>query len=293
MSTRAHAAGLGTALALVALALAATASGSPESPAYVKGCAKSTLALKTPGMLTLASAGTALRPWFSGSPAGEWRVSNPATGKGFEAALAYAIAKRLGFSKRQVTWLPLSAERATQPGSKAFDFYLGQVRYSPMRDRDVDFSSSYYLIPEALLSRSMFPVAGAKTIAQVRPAYIGVVVGTTGERYTVKHIRPNVGPLGYDSIDTALAALERGRQATGIVIDLPTAYALRARVPNGVIVGHFPNRGSRDRFAFVFEQGSSLRRCVNKALGLLHENGTVKKLKSTWLTPAGGQRLLR
>ncbi len=293
MTIRTHAAALGLALGALALALAATATGSTGSTEQVQGCAKSTLALKTPGRLTLATGNPAARPWWNGTPVEPWKKSNPSTGKGFESALAYAVAKRFGFSKRAVTWIPLSVEEATQPGEKPFDFYLGQVRYSPAHDRNVDFSSGYYLVPQALLSRSALPLSRAKKLSEVRPAYLGVVAGTVSHRYTVRHIRPNVGPIAYDAMETVLASLERGFMTHGLVVDLPTAYQIRGRVTGGVIVGQFPNKGSRDRFALVFEQGSSLRKCVNKALGQLQANGTVKKLQSTWLTPAGGQRLLR
>jgi polar amino acid transport system substrate-binding protein len=284
VSTRAHVTALGLALALVALALATTATGSPETSAVVKGCAPSTLPLKTPGKLTLATDTAARRPWWSGTPA---------TGQGFESALAYALAKRLGFSKAAVTWTQLSPEQATQPGTKGFDFYVGQVRYAPALDRNIDFSAGYYRIPQALLSRRGYTVAGARTLAQVRPNYIGVVENTASHRYTVRYVKPFNEPVVFSTMENALDRLIRGFLTHGLVVDLPTAYVLRARVPNGVIVGQFLNKGSRDRFALVFEQGSQLRGCVNKALGQLHANGTVTKLRNSWLTPAGGQRILR
>jgi polar amino acid transport system substrate-binding protein len=284
VSIRAHVAALGLSLGLLALALAATASGSPATSAVVKGCAPSTLALKAPGRLTLATDGSARRPWWYGSPA---------AGKGFESALAYALAKRLGFSRAAVTWTTLSPEQATQPGTKPFDFYIGQLRYSPALDRNVDFSAGYYLVPQVLLSRRGYTVAGARTLAQVRPNYIGVVENTASHRYTVRYVKPFNEPVVFSTMENAVDRLNRGFLTHGLVVDMPTAYLLRPRVPDAVIVGQFLNKGSRDRFVLVLEQGSPLRRCVNKALGQLHANGTVKKLRSSWLTPAGGARILR
>jgi ABC-type amino acid transport substrate-binding protein len=37
----------------------------------------------------------------------------------------------------------------------------------------------------------------------------------------------------------------------------------------------------------VFQKGNSLRGCVNKALGRLWANGTIKKLQNTYLARAG------
>jgi polar amino acid transport system substrate-binding protein len=290
---RAHAFGLGCVLAALALALAATATGSTETSGAIPGCTPGTLALKTPGQLTLATDNPAARPWWNGTPVAPWKKANPASGTGLESALAYAVAKRLGFPKRKVTWLPLSVVQATQPGTKPFDVYLGQVTYTPARNRDVDFSNGYYSVPQALLTRAEWPVAGVRRIAHLSHTYLGAPVGSVSMRYIERHIRPRVGPMYYDTYETALPALERGVQIKGIVVDLPTAYRYRSRIANGMIVGHFPLKKSRERFAMVFEQGSPLRRCVNKALSQLQANGTVKKLQNRWLTPAGGGRLIR
>jgi polar amino acid transport system substrate-binding protein len=286
-----HVFGLGVVLAALALVLAATATGSPDSQGLLRGCAKSSLTLVTPGRLTLATDNPARRPWWNGRPArAPWRVSNPYSAKGYESALAYAVAKRLGFSGREVEWIPVPAAEALRGGAKPFDFYLGQVTYGSVRDRAVDFSSPYYVVPMALLSRRVFPVHRARTLAAVRAVYLAVA-DTASLRYTVRYIKPNVGPLAYDSVETALVAIS-GNRIAGLITDLPTAYALRARVPDGVIVGQFPKRSAK-RFALVFAQGSKLRTCVNKALGQLRTSGTLEKLETRWLTPAGGSRVLR
>jgi polar amino acid transport system substrate-binding protein len=290
---RAHALGLGGAVAALALALAATATGSTETSGAIPGCTPGTLALKTPGRLTLATDNPAARPWWNGTPVAPWKKSNPASGTGFESALAYAVAKRLGFPKRKVTWTPLSIAKATQPGAKPFDFYLAQVPYTAAADRDVDFSNGYYVVPQALMASGASPVAGVRKISQLSHTYLGAPWNSAGLKYIVRFIRPAVGPMVYDHYDTAFPALQVGRQIQGIVIDLPSAYRYRSRVAGTVIVGHFPIKGSPKRFAFVFEQGSPLRRCVNRALSQLQANGTVKKLQNRWLTPAGGARLIR
>jgi polar amino acid transport system substrate-binding protein len=292
VSTRSHLAGLGGVLTAFALVLAATAAGSGRTSAAVPGCAPATLPLKTPGKLTLATDNPAPRPWWNGTPQAPWKRSNPYTGKGFESAVAYGVAKRLGFPKRSVTWLPLSAEQAVQPGTKAFDLYLGQVRYSQSRDRDVDFSNGYYNVPQALLTRTMFPVARVKAIEGLAFSWLGVPYGSPSHKYLLRWIRPRVGPMVYDSYETALPALVDGTQIQGIVMDLPTAYVYKARLAKGMIVGQFPIK-SKERFVFVLQQGSPLRSCVNKALAQMWADGTMQRLRNQWLTPAGGGRLLR
>ncbi len=48
------------------------------------------------------------------------------------------------------------------------------------------------------------------------------------------------------------------------------------QVDGGVIVGKLPTRGPRERFGMVFEKGNTLKKCVNKAINNLWQNGTIK-----------------
>ena len=105
MRVRGRAAVLVAIAATLSLALAAAGSGSTEAAAAIPGCTPGALALKTPGTLTLATDNPAPRPWWNGTPTAPWRASSPATGKGYESAVAYAVAKRLGFPKRKVSWM--------------------------------------------------------------------------------------------------------------------------------------------------------------------------------------------
>ena len=47
------------------------------------------------------------------------------------------------------------------------------------------------------------------------------------------------------------------------------------------------------RFGLVFEQGNSLRTCVNRAIDRLWRNGTIKTLQRRWLARVGGARELK
>jgi polar amino acid transport system substrate-binding protein len=95
----------------------------------------------------------------------------------------------------------------------------------------------------------------------------------------------------YDSNNDAIAALNAG-QIDGIVVDLPTAFFVVAvQLDDGTIVGKLPQRGAREQFGMVFEKGNSLVRCVNRALGRLWANGTIKRLQRTYLARAGAPDL--
>jgi len=285
---------IGLALTALALALAATATGSPSEPAQIPGCAKSNLNLENEGRLTLATDNPAFPPWWGGGETRKpWKVSNPYSGQGYESAVAYAVARQLGFEKSQVDWKHVPFAQSFRPGNKTFDWYMAQVSYTPQRDRAVDFSNAYYFVNQSLVGREGQAITRADSIADLRPYRLGAQRGTTSYQYIVDHIKPSSAPLAYGSNDLAIQALKNG-QIDGIVVDLPTAFYVTAvQVEDGVIVGQFPNRGSRERFGMVFEQGNSLKRCVNRALNRLWANGTIKALQNRWLARVGGAPVLR
>jgi polar amino acid transport system substrate-binding protein len=279
---------VGATAALVVAATALAAGSAGAAPTAIPGCAPGSLNLVEDGVLTAGADNPAFPPWFGGAQKTKpWKVSDPYSGKGYESAVAYAVARELGFTKAQVKWAVVPFNNSFRPGKKPFDFYITQVSFTPERARAVDFSNSYYFVNQAVVGRKGQPIAKVKSIAGLRPYKLGAQVGTTSYTYITRYIRPSSKPLVYDTNDAAVQALKNG-QIDGIVVDLPTAFYVTAvQVDDGVIVGKLPTRGTKERFGMVFEKGNTLRRCVNRALDRLWANGTIKKLQTTYLARAG------
>jgi len=287
---------LGVVAIVSVLVVAAGASGAPSTsaaPAAIPGCAKGSLNLVADGVLTFGADNPAFPPWFgfAEKPTKPWKVSDPYNGQGYESAVAYAVARQLGFRKKQVKWTVTPFNNSYRPGKKSFDAYITQVSYTPDRAKAVDFSNAYYFVNQSVVGRKGTGIASAKSVGALRPYKLGVQVGTTSYDYIVKYIKPSSKPLVYDTNDAAVQALKNG-QIDGIVVDLPTAFFVTAvQVDDGTIVGKLPTRGTKERFGMVFEKGNPLKVCVNKALNNLWKNGTIKKLQRTWLARAGAPDL--
>jgi polar amino acid transport system substrate-binding protein len=218
-------------------------------------------------------------------------VSNPASGKGYESAVAYAVAKQLGFTKAQVSWSAVPFNNSFRPGKKPFDFYMAQVSFNTQRARNVSFSNSYYYVNQAVVGNAGTPITRVGTVAGLRPYKLGAQVGTTSYDYIENIIRPSQNAAVYDSNNDAISALDAG-QIDGIVVDLPTAFFVVAvQLDDGEIVGKLPQRGAREQFGMVFQKGNSLTRCVNRALNRLWANGTIKGLQRKYLAQAGAPDL--
>jgi polar amino acid transport system substrate-binding protein len=279
--------------AALAVAAAATAARSTSAaPAAIPGCATGSLNLIEDGVLTIGADNPAFPPWFGGGEKTKpWKVSDPYSGKGYESAVAYAVARQLGFAKADVEWTVVPFSNSFRPGNKPFDFYITQVSFSPARAKAVDFSKSYYFVNQAVVGRKSTSIAKARSIPGLKRYTLGAQVGTTSYSYIVDNIKPSSDPRVYDTNDAAIQALKNG-QIDGIVVDLPTAFFVTAvQLDDGVIVGKLPTKGTKERFGMVFEKGNSLRACVDNALNRLWRNGTIKRLQRVYLARAGAPDL--
>jgi polar amino acid transport system substrate-binding protein len=247
------------------------------SPATTVSCSKSGIQslLHTKGKLTVATDNPVYPPWF---------VKNtPSNGKGYESAVAYAIAAKLGFSKSQVVWVHEPFSSSYAPGPKAFDFDINEVSVTAARAQAVTFSNSYYPVQQAIVARKGTPIVTNHSPAQLKTYQYGDQVGTTGLAFITGHIQPSKQPKVFDTLAEASAALEAGR-IDALVTDTPTAQYMAAsqlKHPPTVLVAQFPTVG--EHYGLVFAKGNQLVTCVNKAIASLKSDGTLAALQNKYL----------
>jgi polar amino acid transport system substrate-binding protein len=273
-------------VALLAACGQPTQQGQPQGQGTAgPNCEKDQLNLVQSGQLTIGTDNPAFPPWFEGgTPEGSpWEINDPATGEGFESAVAYAVAGELGFSEDEVEWVEVPFNQSFKPGPKDFDFDINQISYRPQRDQAVDFSESYYDVNQALVAVQGTPIANATTLDELKQYKLAAPVGTTSFDYIEQNIQPEQDPGVYDTLNDSISALQNG-QVDGIVVDLPTAFFIVAvQVDKGVIVGQFPTVGQQEYFGMVFEDGNPLVECVNQALDALKADGTLQDIQQEWL----------
>ncbi len=275
-------------VAALALLAAGLAQGRPTASALSGPCAKGKLKLVHDGELTIGTDNPAFPPWFDGveKKGSTFKTSNPYSGKGYESAVAYAVASQLGFKHSDVTWTPVPFLRSFAPGNKPFDFYLAQVSFKPIRAKAVSFSSSYYFVNQAVVGLQGTKITKVKSVAGLKPFTFGVPLGTTSYDYVVRYIKPNSKPKVYDTLNDAVTAL-KNKQIDGLVVDFPsTGYITAVQVPNSTVVGRLPSK-TNEHFGMVFQKGNPLVACVNRALSVLTKNGTIKKYERQYLAGSG------
>ncbi len=193
------------AIVVLAALSAASALASPSGSATASNaagrtasCAKSSLQLVDSGTLTVGTDNPAYPPWYAGgSPKGSsWKINDPDNGKGFEPAVAYAVAAKLGFSRSEVKWAYVPFDKSFAPGPKKFDFDINQISYTPARAKVVTFSSSYYDVNQALVVLAGTKIANVHTIAGLKPFKLGAQLGTTSYAYITSTIKPSQQAVG-------------------------------------------------------------------------------------------------
>lgn len=276
-----------SALAVVATAATLVACGSDDETAATTAsasCAKENLALVSSGTLTIGTDKPAYPPWFVDD--------DPSNGKGYESAVAYAVAEQMGFTKAEVKWVVVPFNTAISPAKKKFDFDINQVSISDERRQAVDFSSGYYDVRQAVVTYKGSAIDGVTTVDGLKDAKLGAQVGTTSYTAIVDQIAPGKDPAVFDTNDLAVQAL-KNEQIDGIVVDVPTAfYMAAAQLDNGVIVGQLPGVGDApEQFGLVLDKDSALTGCVSEAVDALRADGTLESLQSEWLANQGAPEL--
>lgn len=257
----------------------------PSPSAALTDCAKD--AVVTPGKFTIGTDNPAYPPYFatpegSAKPTTPWQIGDPTNGNGFEAAVGYAIADKLGFTKDQVAWIVVPFANSFAPGPKTFDIDLNQVNYKAERTQTADLSKGYYFGNQSVVTLKASPFAKATTIADLKDAQWGAQVGTTSLDAINTLIAPTKKPLVYDTNDLAVKALGN-KTIDAIMVDLPTAdYITSVQVENATIVGQFQG-ATPEYFSAALAKGSKLTDCVNQAIDALTADKTLEALVAKWL----------
>ncbi|MBF9070180.1 amino acid ABC transporter substrate-binding protein [Streptacidiphilus sp. NEAU-YB345] len=267
-------------LALAGCAPQSSSTAASGASGSAASCTKGALATMASGKLTVGTDNPAYTPWFDNN--------DPSDGKGFESAVAYAVAQQLGYAKGKVDWTVAPFNNVITPGQKKFDFDVNEVSITDERKQAVDFSTGYYDVRQAVITLKGSKFAGATTVAGLKGAKIGAQVGTTGLTVVQKVIAPTTQPSVYDTTDLLTSAL-KDHQIDAFVVDLPTAFYITSEeLPNATVTGQFPSGaatsdGKPEQFGLVLPKGSALTSCVSQAVEALQANGTLTALAKQWL----------
>ncbi len=241
-------------------------------------CEKNSLSTLYPGIFTVGTDQPAYPPWYIGD--------DPANGEGFESALAYAVAKQLGFVREEVRWVRVPFNGALEPGPKSFDANLSQFSITEQRKAAVDFSSPYFDVTQVVVTTNTSRAAQVRSIADLKKVQLGVQVGTTSHTAAIA-VDGDIPVEVYNTNADAKVALTNS-EIDALVAALPTAFAVAGEMRGGLIVGQLPaDSDDVEQFGIVLDKDSPLTRCVSSVVDDLRADGTLARLERRWLADAG------
>ncbi|MCX8644242.1 amino acid ABC transporter substrate-binding protein [Bifidobacterium sp. B4081] len=265
-----------TAAVLTTVTLMVGAACGSSSSSSGQSAAKQDITQQTikPGTLTIATGDPAYAPYV--------QDNKPESGKGYEAAVAYAVAEKMGFDKAHVTWIRTTFDAAIAPGSKDYDLNIQQFSITPERRQAVDFTPSYYNSTQSLVARKNSPYASATSLAQIKDAKIGAMVGSTSYEMAHKLVKPDIDTFNDDVASSQ--ALDTN-QIDALVVDTPSAVTMvdSGQVKNAKILGQIKGSQDPEGMGIVLPKGSTLTPVASKAVTTLKKDGTLDKLQNQWL----------
>src|SRR2546422_2102437 len=214
-------------------------------------------------------------PGFWNGHATGTTIRNPT---GFEAALAQAIAKKLGISKVQYLRAPFGG--LFSPAPKKYDFAFEEVTITAERAKVVSFSTPYFDANQGVLIRK--GLAKPSSIAALKKLQLCAQSTTTGLAYIRHKLRPAKKALVYSASSTAaFDAVEAGK-CDALILDVPIVVSQSKKKPGayGGVVGQII---THEGYGGVMDKGSKLKPSLDNAIKALKADGTLKRLQQKWL----------
>ncbi|MEY4173091.1 MAG: hypothetical protein RI900_256 [Actinomycetota bacterium] len=209
----------------------------------------------------------------------------PESGQGFEAALALAVARELGFEGAAVKWVRTSFDTAVAGSDKNFDFNLQQFTINDERKQVVSFSDPYYTANQAVVGYADGPGKDVAKLSDLKQLKLGAAAGTTSLSFITDVIKPDVEPFAFNSNADAKTALDN-KQIDAIITDLPTGlYIAAVEIEGAKVFGQFPTSagGAGDQWGLLFVKDNPLVECANLALATLTSSGELEKITQEWM----------
>ncbi|MEY4340225.1 MAG: hypothetical protein RLZ14_2075 [Actinomycetota bacterium] len=252
-----------------------TAAPTTGATADAKACAEG----KTleAGSLTIATGDPAFPPYVIDD--------KPESGQGFEAALALAVARELGFEGTAVKWVRTSFDTAVAGSDKNFDFNLQQFTINDERKQVVSFSDPYYTANQAVVGYADGAGKDVTTLSDLKKLKLGAAAGTTSLTFITDVIKPDVEPFAFNSNADAKTALDN-KQIDAIITDLPTGlYIAAVEIEGAKVFGQFPTEagGAGDQWGLLLVKDNPLVACLNTALATITASGELDTITQEWM----------
>ena len=198
---------------------------------------------------------------------------------GFEYGLALDVAKQLGISASNVTFLRAPFATILLAGKKPYDFAMEETTITAQRAKVIGFSSPYFDANQGVLLAKGAPKP--TSINDLKSLQTCAQAATTGLDWIQHKLRPSKAPRVYSASSSAAFDAVQSGACQALILDVPIIEAQNAKQPGayGGVVGEID---TNEGYGAVFAKDSPLIPDVSKAINTLKSNGTIAKLTKQW-----------
>lgn len=198
---------------------------------------------------------------------------------GFEYGLALDVAKQLGISQSNVTFLRAPFATILLAGKKPYDFAMEETTITSQRAKVIGFSAPYFDANQGVLLAK--GVKKPTSIADLKSLQTCAQAATTGLDWIQHKLRPTKQPRVYSASSNAAFDAVQSGACQALILDVPIIEAQNAKQP-GAYAGVVGQIDTHEGYGAVFAKGSPLIPDVSKAINTLQSNGTISALTKKW-----------
>jgi polar amino acid transport system substrate-binding protein len=261
-------------LAVAALVTTLAACGGGGNKAPTTTSSNASVPTKKPGKLVVGFDLPAPAFW-NGHASGN-TIKHPS---GFEFGLALDVAKQLGISQKNVTFLRAPFATILLAGNKQYDFAMEETTITAQRAKVVGFSAPYFDANQGVLIAK--GVKKPTKLADLKSLQTCAQAATTAVDLIRHKLRPAKQPLIYSASSSAAFDAVQSGACQALILDVPIIEAQNQKKPGayGGVIGQIDTHES---YGAVFQKNSPLIPDVSRAIRKLQGNGTIGKLTKRW-----------
>lgn len=204
--------------------------------------------------------------------------------KGFDADIATALTKRVLGKNATAKFVQVTSQtRIPLLKNGNIDAILATMTITPEREKQVDFTNSYFDAGQSLLVKKGSAIKSVKDLNKSSTKVLGVTGANSVEN--IKKAAPKAKVLELSDYAQAMTALKSG-QGVALTTDNGILYGMASQNPGYEVVG---GTFTKEPYGIAVNKGQEpLKKALNKALKEIEADGTYNRILKKWFGNVAG-----
>ncbi|ALO04294.1 transporter substrate-binding domain-containing protein [Lactiplantibacillus paraplantarum] len=204
--------------------------------------------------------------------------------KGFDADIATELTKRVLGKDATANFVQVTSQtRIPLLKNGNIDAIIATMTITPEREKQVDFTNSYFDAGQSLLVKKGSAIKSVKDLNKTGTKVLGVTGANSVEN--IKKAAPKAKVLELSDYAQAMTALKSG-QGVALTTDNGILYGMASQNPGYEVVG---GAFTKEPYGIAVNKGQEpLKKALNKALKEIEADGTYNRILKKWFGNVAG-----